>query len=173
MLFRRAQPHEIDDVISFYYDVIDHITATEEHPKWKRNVYPDNDYLRSSVESGELYIALDGDRIVGGLIMNTFATDVYSDAPWGIDASPEEVNILHTLAVHPSLLQRGIGRFMLEEAKRTARDCGIKALRLDILRGNTPAFRLYESAGFRYVSTAAMTYKSLGLAEFDLYELIL
>ena len=47
----------------------------------------------------------------------------------------------------------------------------MKAIKLDVLKGNVPAERLYESMGFRYVDTVRLFYEDTGLAEFRLYEL--
>jgi len=44
--------------------------------------------------------------------------------------------------------RRGIGRALLEQAVRWARECGVRKLELHVFPWNTPALRLYESFGF-------------------------
>ncbi len=44
--------------------------------------------------------------------------------------------------------RRGIGRALLEQAVRWARECGVRKLELHVFPWNTPARRLYESFGF-------------------------
>ena len=52
------------------------------------------------------------------------------------------------LAVDPSQKGRGIGRALMEEAKREARRKGARKLSLRVLAPNVTARRLYESCGF-------------------------
>lgn len=49
----------------------------------------------------------------------------------------------------------------------------IKAIRLDVLGGNIPASKLYESMGFKYIETLKLFYEDTGLTDFLLYELVL
>lgn len=60
----------------------------------------------------------------------------------------DEVEIL-SLAVRPDSRKRGIGRLLLSELRQFAVNEGIKALFLEVRISNTPAIRLYESAGFK------------------------
>ena len=47
----------------------------------------------------------------------------------------------------------------------------MKAIRLDVLKGNAPAERLYTSLGFVYVDTLKLFYEDTGRVDFELYEL--
>jgi ribosomal protein S18 acetylase RimI-like enzyme len=51
------------------------------------------------------------------------------------------------LAVAPSARGRGIGRALLDDAERRAREAGCPTLSLDTALGNAPARALYESIG--------------------------
>ena len=46
----------------------------------------------------------------------------------------------------------------------------MKAVRLDVLKGNVPAERLYKGMGFHYVSTVKLFYEDTGRVDFELYE---
>ncbi len=59
----------------------------------------------------------------------------------------------------------------LKSAIETAKDAGMKAIRLDVLKGNVPAERLYTSIGFVYVDTLKLFYEDTGRVDFELYEL--
>ena len=74
------------------------------------------------------------------------------------------------LGVLPSYHGRGFARELVAAAKGVARGLGHKALRLDVLNGNLPAVRLYESEGFRFVSRVELFYEDTGLTDFLLYE---
>ena len=77
------------------------------------------------------------------------------------------------LAVLPEYGRRGIAKNMVQYAIETAKSRKGKVIRLDVLKGNLPANKLYESMGFIKINTVNMWYPDTGLAEFELYELAL
>ena len=48
-----------------------------------------------------------------------------------------------------------------------------KVIRLDVLKGNTAAEKLYLKGGFQFVTEQKIFYEDTGLAEFRMFELIL
>lgn len=54
-----------------------------------------------------------------------------------------------------------------------AKSNGGRTVRLDVLKGNLPANKLYERAGFQKLNTITMYYPDTGNMDFELYELIL
>ena len=68
---------------------------------------------------------------------------------------------------------QGIAKQMVAFAAQTAGKNRMKAIRLDVLKQNVPAAKLYLSMGFQYIDTVKMFYEDTGLADFQLYELIL
>ena len=85
-------------------------------------------------------------------------------------AAEGECSEIRALCVLPSYHGRGLARELVAAAKDIARGLGHKALRLDVLNGNLPAVRLYESEGFRFVSRVPLFYEDTGLTDFLLYE---
>lgn len=67
----------------------------------------------------------------------------------------------------------GVGRALLGYAEAWAKAQGKRALRLDVHEINTPAIKLYESCGFRYIATVDLGYGAYGLKWFRLYEKLL
>ena len=59
---------------------------------------------------------------------------------------------------------------MVRFALDLARDMGRRAVRLDVLRGNLRARRLYTGMGFVRVAAVPMFYEDTGLTDFELYE---
>jgi ribosomal protein S18 acetylase RimI-like enzyme len=55
---------------------------------------------------------------------------------------------VHDLAVDPEFRGRGIGKMLLGEAEKTARDLGCCKLTLEVLEFNEVAVRTYKSFGF-------------------------
>ncbi|QQB18031.1 hypothetical protein [Veillonella parvula] len=48
-----------------------------------------------------------------------------------------------------------------------------KSIRLDVLKGNVPAEKLYSSMSFKYICTLPMYYEDTGLTDYEIYELSL
>lgn len=170
MIIRPAKENEYERVRQFYYDLIDEMQNHPYCPAWQKDIYPRDADLASYVRRGELYLAEDGDAILGAMVLNHNSNEGYAGAPWLVDAAPGEVTALHLLGVSPSRSRQGIGMAMVQEALRLARADKQKTVRLDVLEGNLPAERLYPKAGFRYVDYRKLFYDDVGLCGFTLYE---
>ena len=105
------------------------------------------------------------------LVVNTKYNPEYDDAAWKIDAKPGEVMVIHMLGVHSDFSGRGYGKQMVRFALDLAREAGMKAMRLDVLKGNLPAERLYPAMGFQYITTLSMFYDNTGWMDFELFEI--
>ena len=51
-----------------------------------------------------------------------------------------------------------------------AENSGIRAIRLDVLKGNLPAEKVYLKMGFRYVDTLPMYYEDTGITDYKAFE---
>ena len=165
-----AKADEWEAVRAFYCEMTSRMGEYAYHPKWVMGVYPNDDYLREACENGQMYLACGEGRILGAMVVNQSLNAGYADAAWITAAKPDEICGIHTLAVMPDALHRGVGRFLVENAIRVALQKGCRVIRLDVLSGNLPACRLYESAGFQFVERRALFYEDTGLCDFDLYE---
>lgn len=170
LAIRAARADEFEKVRGFYHRLIDMMEGLEFHPRWEKFVYPADDFLRGSLERGELYVGMLGEEIAAAMVINGEGADGYDGAPWSVSAARGEFSVIHTLGVMPAYHGRGFARELVRAAKETARGLGHKALRLDVLNGNLPAVRLYESEGFSYISAIKLFYEDTGVADFLLYE---
>lgn len=171
MNLRLATTDEFDKVRSFYWNLIEQMRDQADSIGWKKGIYPTDDYLRESIRAGQLYV-LDGPKgLLASVILNSSRNEGYEGAPWSIDCAPEEVLVPHALAVDPACQGAGIGKNVVSDMIELAQAAGKKAMRLDILGGNTAAERLYTSMGFQYVQAKEMFYEDTGWTEYVLYEL--
>ena len=60
---------------------------------------------------------------------------------------------IFTLAVHPEMQGRGLGRRLLKEAFAYSRSAGMRAITLEVKTENTVAYWLYRTSGFSIVET--------------------
>jgi ribosomal protein S18 acetylase RimI-like enzyme len=57
-------------------------------------------------------------------------------------------------------------RFAIDRARQEKQ----KVIRLDVLKGNVPAEKLYSGMGFEYLHTLPMFYEDTGWTDYELYE---
>lgn len=173
MTLRRAGEAEFEAVRSFYWALIDQMADRTDTVGWKKGVYPSDAFLAESLRNGELYVFDRDGGYAACVILNSSWNSGYEGTAWGTDCAPEEILVPHALGVLPDLHGQGIGTLMVKEIIRLAEEGGKKTVRLDILKGNTAAERLYAKTGFRPVQTKTMYYPDTGWTEFTLYERIL
>lgn len=170
MIIQRAKTEEYEQIKAFYEDVIDGFAGREYHPGWEKDVYPDPAELRDLLEKGEIYTGRTEGRIISAMALNHECNEGYAQFDWPTSAEKEEVFVIHMLAVHPLYGRKGLGKEMVGFAIDTARENGGKAVRLDVLKGNLPANRLYESLGFQKLHMLDLYYPDTGWKAFELYE---
>ena len=107
------------------------------------------------------------------MVLNHSGNESYREYSWPTAAADFEVTVIHALGVDPEKAGTGYGRKMVEYAIDTARLNRQKVIRLDVLKGNVPAERLYSGIGFRYLHTLPMYYADTGWTDFELYEYVL
>ena len=173
MIIRQAQECEFKFVRAFYHSLIDAMEGAEYFPGWIKGIYPEDGYLKSSIEQGQLFIGIIDKRIVSAMVINHCSNEGYRGVSWQIKAREDEVSVIHILCVHPDFSGRGFAKKMLSYAFTLARENAQKALRLDVLEGNIPAEKLYQSMGFKYIDTVLMYYEDTGRTNYKLYEFLI
>lgn len=68
--------------------------------------------------------------------------------PLEVPLQRKERGYLYSVCVLPTLQQRGLGRYLVEEAKSRARKMGIKHLYVHVELSNEKAEKLYKETGF-------------------------
>lgn len=164
---------EYDALHSFYFDVIDGFEGKAYHPCWQKDIYPSVEDLHNLIDKGEFYAGTENGKIITAMAFNNDYDAHYDEIEWPTKAERNEIFVLHMLAVLPEYGRRGIAKKMVEYAIENAKSRNGKVIRLDVLKGNLPANKLYESMGFIKINTVKMWYPDTGLAEFELYELAL
>ena len=170
MKIAAAGPDQYQAVRQFYHAVIDGVGDARDSVRWKKDIYPTPAFLESSIRSGELFIASDGGAILGAMILNHQYNEEYRKFQWPTEADDSEITVIHALAVHPSATGKGYAKQMVQFAVDYARGHQQKAIRLDVLKGNLRAEKLYSGMGFQYLHTLPMFYEDTGWTDFKLYE---
>ncbi len=118
------------------------------------------------VKSGSLFEAEQ-------IILRHEPEEGYQNGSWLTEDDYRHIYVIYTLAVHPDFLKCGVGTELLAFAEQTARKEGCVSIRLDVVKGNIPAERLYQRCGYQLTGTVSLGYEEYGLPWFHLYEKIL
>ena len=170
MKILKAKTNQFQDVREFYFAVIDGIGDSGDSVGWKKDIYPAPGFLKGSIEDGDLYIAEEDGMIVGAMVLNHQSNEEYGKFDWPTKADEEEVTVIHALGILPSMRGKGYAKQMVRFAIDLARNDHQKVIRLDVLKGNIGAKKLYSGLGFRYLHTLPMFYEDTGWTDFELYE---
>jgi ribosomal protein S18 acetylase RimI-like enzyme len=92
-------------------------------------------FLAAAIERGDVYLAVDGDEIVGVAATERRDVGLYIDR----------------LGVDPARQGTGLGSFMLERVEEIARSSGLKELSLETAEMAVGNVRLYRRHGFEIV----------------------
>ena len=167
MKLEKCTVKQFDEIKTFYWDVIDGMKDAEYSPAWTKGIYPTEEYLLDCLQKGTLYALKDGDTIAAAMVVNSNCNDGYAGTKWNVDT--DKVRVIHILAVAGEYLQQGIGTRMVKEAISLSQEYDV--IRLDVLKGNIPASKLYEGMGFKLIRVANMYYEDTGWTDYLLYEL--
>ena len=170
LTIRPASIDELEEIVAFYYDIIDHQDEKEFGADWTKDVYPSRQDFRTALENGEMHIGTAEGRIACGVILSG-DDDIYKDVLWPTDVAPEEVGVMHLLAVHDDFAGRGFAKKLVAYSADVCRRLGKKAIRLDVIKGNLPAENLYLSCGFGFVAEQKIYYEDTGFADFRMFEM--
>ena len=168
-----GKPRDIDATEQLYNDLCDRLEQETNYPGWAKGFYPARAEAEAGVSEGNLFLLKIDGRIAGSVVLNNKQPDAYRQVTWGITARPHEVVVIHTLAVHPDYMGRGVARKLMDFAKEYALQQGAKAIRLDVTEQNAPAIALYEKCGYKYIGTVDLGLPYEHLKWFKLYELTL
>ncbi len=171
MEFRLAREDELEPIKRFYDELIDAMEDSEYGPRWKKDQYPDEEYIASSIKNGELYVASDEGGYAGAMVINHQWNEGYDQVEWEIAGPREKISAIHILGVSPHCHGKGIGGYLVEKAVEVSRSLGRRAIRLDVINGNLPAEKLYRKMGFSYRGTVNMFFEETGWEDFMIYEM--
>lgn len=179
MIVRKAQPMEFEVVMDFYNFMIDATDGAPSSPRWERDVHPTRDEIRTSIDAGQIMIAVHQDADATGpegqnplLAVMRLAQEPFHapGAQWINNVPDDLISTISLLAVHPSTQHQGIGRKMVRVAIAESMGWGVKSIRLDCIEGNDQAARLYESLGFKKVGEGALHPVTIPGVQFTVYE---
>lgn len=94
----------------------------------------------------------------------------YDDVLWKVQANKNEILIVHALGVNPDFQNKGIAKYLIDNAIAFALKNNKKVVRLDSLESNKGAQKLYLSKGFEFCGIKELYTENTGLTNFYFYE---
>ncbi len=110
MLLRKAEKEEFPTVQTFYWELIDQMEGQKDTVGWKKGIYPTDEFLKESIDNGELYVIDGSEGIIASVIVNSSWNEGYEGITWGIACPREEILVPHALGVSAKEQRRGIGK---------------------------------------------------------------
>lgn len=160
-MIRKAEAADIAAVNAIYEALLDREEQGLLTTGWTRGVYPTEQTARDALAAGTLYVLEDSGRVVAAAKIDQHQMAQYAQCPWRYEAAPEQVLVLHTLVVDPTVKGKGYGtafvRFYEDMGRRTGRSC----LRIDTNARNTPARTLYAKLGYTEAGIVAGTFNGI------------
>ena len=171
MKIRIADPEDLDKLYEFYKEVILHQKEDQYSANWTLDVYPAREDLEGHLENDRYCIMEEDGEIIGAACVCYHEDEIYKDVKWTVPCKDDEVMVIHLLAVSPEYRGRGLSYELLKKIIEDGRNTS-KAIHLDVVKGNLPAFELYKKAGFHYIGEEEIFYEDTGRIFFDLMEYI-
>lgn len=170
---KKAVEADVDGIEKLYEDICDYLEMHKNYPGWKKGVYPVRFDAEKALMKNALYIARIEGKTAGTIILKHEPEDGYKQGKWLVKNDYRYIYVVYTLAVHPNFLKCGVGKELLMFAEQVARKEGCVSIRLDVVKGNIPAERLYQKCGYQLIGTVSLGYEEYGLPWYHLYEKVL
>lgn len=151
MIIRKATREDINAIADVYSGVHAACENGELVTGWIRNVYPTKAFAETALERDDLYVLEAEESIVGTAIINQIQPEAYRGAKWKYDVSDEDILVLKTLAINPSVNGRGYGKAFMRFYEAYAARLGCKYLRLDTNQRNDKARAFYNKLGYEEI----------------------
>lgn len=160
-MIRKAVSADLDRVEEIYNEIH---TATEQGrlpTAWRRGSYPTRRDAEEALAAGELYVLEEGGRVLAAARINQAQDEAYARMAWAAEAPPEQVLVLHTLAVSTEASGRGLGAAFVRFYEAEALERGCPFLRMDTSENNFRARALYRRLGYRETGSVLCRFNGL------------
>jgi ribosomal protein S18 acetylase RimI-like enzyme len=169
----RATEKDLEEMDGLYNALHDFLQVNINYPGWIKGVYPTRETAANGIEKNNLFVLKINNEIAGSIILNHSPETAYTKAEWGIEMDYDKIIVIHSLAVHPRYMKKGVGKRLMDYAKSFSMEHKMKSIRLDVSIHNTPAIKLYEKCGYQFIDTVDLGLNIPDLIWFHLFEIIL
>lgn len=148
--YRKPNPDEVFKIYQHYSRVI--ASMQEKGIDQWDDLYPNCAVIAADIAAGDLWIGESDGRLICAFAINTECEEEYNACPWQYPDEPYIV--VHRLAVNPLFQRQGVAKNAMGFVENSAKEKGIKTIRLDTFCGNPFGRALYENSGFKTIGFA-------------------
>ncbi|KMJ46556.1 acetyltransferase [Xenorhabdus khoisanae] len=153
MIIRTASMQDVEAILSLYNVLFDEMAALQ--PDRLKATEQDRDFIVSNMDNGKFHLLVAEDE--NGSI-NGFAIAQEQKTPSFNCLVPRTYGHIFDLVVSRNVRSLGVGRKLLAEMQKWAKENGYSHLELSVLSQNIDAIRFYEREGYQEVNrTMAIT----------------
>lgn len=139
--------------------------ADSSSPQWVWGEYPNEEFLRKSLDAGTLYIAKEEEKLLCAVTIDTCFDEEYASVNWLFGTKP---GAFHRLAIAPDQQGKGLGKQAIDAVCDILRSQSCDTLRIDTYANNLAAQKLYTRIGMRKAGEVRFFHRPLA---FYCYEL--
>ena len=151
MIIRKAKIEDISAIAKIYDEICDAQDEGKLAVSWIKGIYPTEDTAMAALKRDDLFVIEEDSKIIGTGIINQKQMEAYAGADWRFPAEDQEVMVLHTLAISPSVGRKGYGSAFVQYYEDYARENGCCYLRMDTNEINKTARSLYKKLGYEEI----------------------
>jgi len=150
-IIRKAISKDLDAVALIF----EHIIEEEENGRcttgWQRGIYPTRNTAVTALEKDDLFVMEEDGDIVAAMRLNKEQVPEYKNCQWEYPAADDQVMVMHTLVVEPSVKKHGFGGKMVDFYENYARENNCPYLRMDTNALNSRARAIYKNYGYKEI----------------------
>lgn len=169
-MIRKATEKDIKAIAAIYEDIHTEEEAGRLTIGWQRGVYPTEQTAADSIAKGDMFVCERDGSVVAAAKINKEQVDVYADGKWEFEADDEDIMVLHTLVVSPSVQTSGIGKEFVKFYEDYALAEGCPYLRMDTNERNERARGFYKSAGYKEIGIVPCVFNGIDGVQLVLLE---
>ena len=161
-MIRKCFEQDIPHIAAIYEHIHDNEECGKSTVGWIRGVYPTADTARAALDADALFVMEEGGAVVAAARINRIQVPVDAAVPGRYpDVPDEQVMVLHTLVVDPTVKGKGYGTAFVAFYEQLARETDRPYLRIDTNARNTPARALYKKLGYTEAGIVAGTFNGI------------
>ena len=160
-MFRKATLADLEAICKIYDAIHTEEEAGRTTIGWIRQIYPTRDTALHAIEQGDLFVMEEADTILACGRINQDQVGCYAEGHWKHDAPSEQVMVLHTLVVYPSVCHKGLGTTFLRFYEQFSKEHGCPYLRLDTNERNLRARAFYRKHGYEEIGIAPCEFNGI------------
>ena len=160
-MIRLAEQKDILPIADTYTELLQYEREFGSHTNWQLGVYTTIKVPEEKVPAKMMYVLEENQKICASMVLNQEQPEEYREISWNFPAADENVLVIHTLCIPPSMSKRGYGKQMVAFAKSYAVTHGCHVIRIDTYARNEPAKGLYLKNGFQIACYGRMLLQGL------------